>query len=159
MRCPKCGNQDDKVLDSRSAQDGKVIRRRRECLGCGYRFTTFEEIIREELRVIKRDGRIEAFSRQKLYNGLLSACQKRPVTAEQINAIVDGVVEAVGSRDENDIRSSILGELVMKELEKLDSVAYVRFASVYRRFADVGEFKDAIEELKCDGNESSGIEK
>ncbi len=148
MRCPKCGNQDDKVLDSRSAHDGKTIRRRRECLACGHRFTTFEEIMREELRVVKRDGRLEEFSRQKLYTGIMTACQKRPVSAEQIDAIIDGVVEEVGKLDENDVKSSLLGELVMKRLEKLDSVAYVRFASVYKRFADVGQFKNAIDELK-----------
>ena len=153
MRCPKCGDLSDKVLDSRSAHDGKVIRRRRECLACGHRFTTFEEIMREELRVIKNDGRHEDFSRQKIYDGVMAACQKRPVSAAQVNALIDGVVDEIYGMDTNDVRTSLIGELVMRRLEELDSVAYVRFASVYRRFADVGQFRRTVEEMEGSSDE------
>ncbi len=147
MRCPKCGNLDDKVLDSRAAHDGKAIRRRRECLACSYRFTTFEEILKDELSVIKRDGRREDFSRQKLLSGITRACLKRHVTNEQIDRIVDSVVETLQRRDSTDIPSSEIGELVMRALLKLDQVAYVRFASVYQRFEDVEQFKHVIDEV------------
>lgn len=147
MKCPKCGDISDKVLDSRSVHDGKIIRRRRECLGCGHRFTTFEEIMHEELRVIKSDGRREPFSRQKIYDGVMAACQKRPVSTGDINALVDDVVEDITRLELTDIKSSLIGELVMRHLEGLDSVAYIRFASVYRRFADVGQFKSTVDEM------------
>ncbi len=147
MRCPKCGNLDDKVLDSRAAHDGKAIRRRRECLSCSYRFTTFEEILKDELSVIKRDGRREDFSRQKLLSGITRACLKRSVTYEQIDKIVDSVVETLQRRDSTDISSAEIGELVMRALLKLDQVAYVRFASVYQRFEDVEQFKHVIDEV------------
>jgi len=147
MRCPKCGHLDDKVLDSRAAHDGKAIRRRRECLACSYRFTTFEEILKDELSVIKRDGRREDFSRQKLLSGITRACLKRSVTNEQIDKIVDSVVETLQRRDSTDIPSSEIGELVMRALLKLDQVAYVRFASVYQRFEDVEQFKHVIDEV------------
>ena len=147
MRCPKCGHLDDKVLDSRAAHDGKAIRRRRECLACSYRFTTFEEILKDELSVIKRDGRREDFSRQKLLSGITRACLKRHVTNEQIDRIVDSVIEALQRRDSTDIPSSEIGELVMRALLKLDQVAYVRFASVYQRFEDVEQFKHVIDEV------------
>jgi transcriptional repressor NrdR len=138
---------DDKVLDSRAAHDGKAIRRRRECLACSYRFTTFEEILKDELSVIKRDGRREDFSRQKLLSGITRACLKRHVTNEQIDRIVDSVVETLQRRDSTDIPSSEIGELVMRALLKLDQVAYVRFASVYQRFEDVEQFKHVIDEV------------
>ena len=148
MRCPKCGNQDDKVLDSRSSREGRAIRRRRECLRCGARFTTYEEIVRDELRVIKRDGRTEEFSRQKLHSGVMRASQKRPVTAAQIDALIDDVIEQLGHRESADVPSQVIGELVMERLKALDQVAYVRFASVYRRFEDVSEFRKAAAEAK-----------
>ena len=147
MRCPKCGHLDDKVLDSRAAHEGKAIRRRRECLACSYRFTTFEEILKDELSVIKRDGRREDFSRQKLLSGITRACLKRHVTNEQIDKIVDSVVETLQRRDTTDISSAEIGELVMRALLKLDQVAYVRFASVYQRFDDVEQFKHVIDEV------------
>lgn len=147
MRCPKCGHQDDKVLDSRSAKDGRAIRRRRECLQCGNRFTTYEEILRSELTVIKSDGSREDFSRQKLLGGIARACQKRPITTEQIDAAVDSIIDRIQSGDSSDIRSAAIGELVMEALRKLDEVAYVRFASVYRRFTDVGQFRSAADEI------------
>lgn len=148
MKCPKCGEVSDKVLDSRSVHDGKIIRRRRECLGCGHRFTTFEEIMHEELRVVKSDGRREEFSRQKIYDGVLASCRKRPVSAGQINALVDDVVEDIARLELTDVKTSLIGELVMRRLEALDSIAYIRFASVYRRFADVGQFKSTVDEMK-----------
>ena len=147
MKCPKCGDISDKVLDSRLVHDGKIIRRRRECLGCGHRFTTFEEIMHEELRVVKSDGRREDFSRQKIYDGILAACQKRPVSAGQINALVDDVVEDITRLELTDVKTSLIGELVMRRLEALDCIAYIRFASVYRRFADVGQFKSTVDEM------------
>lgn len=147
MRCPKCGHLDDKVLDSRSAHDGKAIRRRRECLACSYRFTTFEEILKDELSVIKRDGRREDFSRQKLVSGISRACQKRPVTNAQIDKIVDTIIDELQRRDTTDIPAVEIGEMVMRALEGLDQVAYVRFASVYKRFEDVNQFKRAIDEV------------
>lgn len=155
MKCPKCGAIDDKVVDSRASQDGNTIRRRRECLKCSYRFTTFEEVLHEELRVIKSDGRHESFSRQKLYNGIMTACQKRPISSEQIDNLIDDILDAVSKLDTTDVKTSIIGELVMERLEKLDSIAYVRFASVYRRFADVGEFQSAINEMKGKTDEPS----
>ena len=148
MRCPKCGHLDDKVLDSRAAHDGKAIRRRRECLACAYRFTTFAEILKDELSVIKRDGRREDFSRQKLLSGITRACLKRSVTNEQIDKIVDSVIETLQRRDSTDIPSSEIGELVMRALLKLDQVAYVRFASVYQRFENVEQFKHVIDEVE-----------
>ena len=147
MRCPKCGHQDDKVLDSRSAREGVAIRRRRACLACGQRFTTFEEIVKDTLRVIKRDGRHEEFSRLKLMSGIMRACEKRPVSPARIEEIVDEIVEEIEQQCEAEVPSQAIGEKVMQRLEKLDEVAYVRFASVYRRFADVNQFLKAIREV------------
>ncbi len=147
MRCPKCGHLDDKVLDSRAARDGLAIRRRRACLGCGFRFTTFEEIVKDALRVVKRDGRHEEFSRLKLMSGILRACEKRPVSPMRIEEMVDEITEEIEQGYDVEIPSQQIGEKVMPRLEKLDDVAYVRFASVYRRFADVNQFLNAINEV------------
>ena len=147
MRCPKCGHLHDKVIDSRTARDGSAIRRRRLCLQCGQRFTTYEEIIKTSLRVIKRDGRHEEIDRNKLLNGIHSACQKRPVSAEQIDDIVDSIVTELENEYEREVPSYIIGEKVMGRLEKLDDVAYVRFASVYRRFKDVNQFLTEVKGL------------
>ena len=147
MRCPKCGNIEDKVIDSRASRSGSLIRRRRMCLGCGHRFTTYEEIVRGTLRVIKRDGRYEELDRNKLANGIRRACQKRPVSAEDIDNVVDSIVDELESEHERDVPSHVIGEKVMARLEKVDDVAYVRFASVYRRFKDVNQFITAIEEI------------
>ncbi len=147
MRCPKCGHMDDKVLDSRSSRDGSAVRRRRECLACNQRFTTYEEIVRDELRVVKRDGRREELSRAKLMNGVLRACEKRPVTPTQIEALVDSVLDEVAQTSDVEVTTDAIGEKVMARLEKLDEVAYVRFASVYRRFADVNQFLNAIKDM------------
>lgn len=147
MRCPKCGNQDDKVIDSRSVRNGDVIRRRRVCLQCGHRFTTYEEVIKTSLRVIKRDGRHEELDRRKLLSGIERACEKRPISAEQIESIVDGIITELESENEREVSSMVIGQKVMEHLEELDEVAYVRFASVYRRFRDVNQFLSEVEGL------------
>lgn len=144
MRCPKCGYVEDKVIDSRSAANGSVIRRRRMCLKCSYRFTTYEEVVRPKLRVIKSDGRIEDLNRKKLINGIERACEKRPISTETIETLVDNIVEEVESEYEREVPSHAIGEKVMEKLEKLDEVAFVRFASVYRQFKDVNQFLSAI---------------
>ena len=147
MRCPKCGNQEDRVIDSRSSKDGASIRRRRECTGCLHRFTTYEEIERELIRVIKRDGRSEPFDRHKLINGLIKACEKRPISLESIERAVEEIeseLETLGGRE---LASSLIGSKVMEKLHALDQVAYVRYASVYRQFQDIGEFLDEIQNM------------
>jgi len=140
MRCPKCGQLEDKVIDSRAAGNGGMIRRRRMCLQCEYRFTTYEEILRNKLRVIKRDGRHEELDRNKLIKGILRACQKRPISAEQIETMADSILRELDNENDREAPSSVIGEKVMERLEKLDEVAYIRFASVYRRFKDVNQF-------------------
>lgn len=147
MRCPKCSHQDDKVIDSRAVRNGDVIRRRRVCLKCGYRFTTYEEVVKANLRVIKRDGRHEDLDRHKLLSGIERACQKRPVSAQQIEALVDAVISEMESEYEREVPSTVIGQKVMDRLEQLDEVAYVRFASVYRRFRDVNQFLSEVEGL------------
>ncbi len=147
MRCPKCGHTEDKVVDSRSAANESIIRRRRMCLECGYRFTTYEEIIRNKLGVVKRDGRHENFDRAKLTGGIERACEKRSISSDQIEDMVDSIVEELGSEYEREVPSSVIGEKVMTRLEKIDEVAFVRFASVYRRFKDVNQFIGAIRGL------------
>ena len=144
MKCPKCGSDDDKVLDSRSVRDGAAIRRRRECTVCGARFTTHEEIDRDEVTVVKQDGTREPFSRQKLEKGVRIACQKRPVSEDQLQSLLDSVV---ASLDGEEVPTSKIGELVMERLHALDEVAYIRFASVYRRFTDVNQFLSTITEM------------
>lgn len=147
MRCPKCEHQDDKVIDSRAVRNGDAIRRRRVCLKCGYRFTTYEEVVKANLRVIKRDGRHEEFDRRKLASGIQRACQKRPISAQQIDTVVDAIVSEVESEYEREVPSTMIGQKVMNKLEELDEVAYVRFASVYRRFRDVNQFLSEVEGL------------
>lgn len=147
MRCPKCANLEDKVIDSRSARSGAVIRRRRVCLGCGHRFTTYEEIVRARLRVVKNDGRHEDLSREKLVSGIERACQKRPVSVETVEGIVDAIIDDLERDYEREVPSQAIGQKVMEHLERLDEVAYVRFASVYRRFKDVNQFMSAIQGL------------
>ena len=144
MKCPKCQADDDKVLDSRSARDGAAIRRRRECLACGFRFTTYEEIDRDEVLVVKRDGRRQTFERQKLEKAIRQACGKRRVSSEQIKTMIDSVVARL---EGDEIPSTKIAELVMEELHRVDEVAYIRFASVYRQFKDVAQFLSAIAEI------------
>lgn len=145
MKCPYCGNSDTRVIDSRPAEDNNSIRRRRCCDECGKRFTTYEKIETIPLIVIKKDDNREQFERSKIENGVLSACYKRPVPADEIKAAVDEIELQIINREEKEIPSSLIGEIVMERLKTLDPVAYVRFASVYRQFKDVNTF---IEELK-----------
>ncbi|MBI3985656.1 MAG: transcriptional repressor NrdR [Lentisphaerae bacterium] len=147
MRCPKCGHLHDKVIDSRSAREGEVIRRRRVCLQCGHRFTTYEEIVKANLRVIKRDGRIEDLDPKKLKNGIVRACEKRPIGTEQIDNLVDAILSELDNEYDREVPSTAVGQKVIARLEKLDEVAYVRFASVYRRFKDVNQFLTEVKGL------------
>lgn len=147
MRCPKCRAQDDKVIDSRSSRDGALIRRRRECLKCGARFTTYEEAYREKLRIKKTGGQYEEFDRRKLLAGVEKACEKRPVSTEQIEALAEHVVTELENEYGREVPSKMIGERIMQHLRKLDEVAYVRFASVYRQFRDTDQFIDEIKRL------------
>lgn len=140
MKCPFCSSISDRVIDSRSTQDEASIRRRRECLRCGKRFTTYESIEELPLMVIKKDGRREPFSRTKILNGLVRACEKRPVSIERIEEIVTSIEQQILKKYEREVNSRQVGELVMERLAKLDDVAYVRFASVYRQFKDINQF-------------------
>jgi transcriptional repressor NrdR len=156
MRCPKCQHEDDKVVDSRSARNDSVIRRRRMCLRCGFRFTTYEEVVKTRLRVIKRSGQREDLDEGKLTAGIRRACEKRPVSAETIQTMADAIIEELESEYEQEAPSAAIGRKVMERLEKIDEVAFVRFASVYRRFKDVGQFLGAIREMLDKGNHDLG---
>ncbi len=147
MRCPNCGSLEDRVVDSRSSREGREIRRRRECMGCGKRFTTYEYVEDSSFTVIKSDGRREAFNRQKLLNGIRLACTKRPVSIARIEAMVDDIESEVVGLQEREVDAKQIGELVMDKLRKLDEVAYVRFASVYRAFKDKKEFVEELSKL------------
>ena len=148
MRCPYCEYHDSKVIDSRAAEEGNSIRRRRECLQCFKRFTTYEMIEDLPLRVIKKDGRRTAFDRTKILNGLLKACEKRPISLAVLEETVDKVEKELRNSMVREVPSQLIGELVMKYLRELDHVAYVRFASVYREFTDIDNFMQELESLK-----------
>ena len=147
MKCPFCAHLGDKVVDSRESKEGEVIRRRRECLDCGRRFTSYERIEEIPYMVIKKDGTRERFERQKLIAGLLKACEKRPVSVAAIDAVADKVETMLQERPEKEIPTADIGAFVMQELKHLDKVAYVRFASVYRHFRDIGEFMNELKDL------------
>ena len=147
MRCPKCGCQDDKVIDSRASREGATIRRRRECIGCGFRFTTYEEVEHEGLLVLKRDGRREEFSKDKLMSGIKKACQKRPISPKVIEDLVEKTVNEVTDKYEREVPGEVIGKLVMDALRQMDEVAYVRFASVYRRFQEATDFVHEVKKL------------
>jgi transcriptional repressor NrdR len=147
MKCPFCGHLGDKVVDSRESKEGEVIRRRRECLDCGRRFTSYERIDEIPYMVIKKDGTRERFERQKLVAGLLKACEKRPVSIAAIEAVADKVEATLQERPEKEMGTEEVGGLVMDELKRLDKVAYVRFASVYRHFRDISEFMSELNDL------------
>ncbi|MGO8763741.1 MAG: transcriptional regulator NrdR [Limisphaerales bacterium] len=149
MRCPKCGCQEDKVIDSRASREGATIRRRRECAQCAHRFTTYEEVEHEGLMVVKRDGRREEFSREKLLSGVKKACQKRPVALKAMDDLVDHVVAAVTEQFENEVPGEFIGKMVMDGLRGLDDVAYVRFASVYRRFQEATDFVQEVKKMEA----------
>ena len=150
MRCPKCQARDDKVIDSRAIKDETVIRRRRECLACEHRFTTYEEIERDDLRVLKRDGRYEAFDRKKLVAGIDKACQKRPVSREAIERTVNEMIDELIKTYGDEIPTKAIGDTIMQHLRRLDEVAYVRFASVYRKFRDIKEFVNEVQSLNLE---------
>ncbi len=147
MRCPYCGCPESKVIDSRAIEEGDSIRRRRECLECGRRFTTYEIIEKQPLMVIKKDGRRVFFDKTKLLNGLLRACEKRPIPLSTVEAIVDAVEREIRNTNQKEISSRQVGEMVLNHLRVVDQVAYVRFASVYRQFADINNFMEELQSL------------
>lgn len=159
MKCPYCGNIDTRVIDSRPADDGTTIRRRRSCDACNKRFTTYEKVETIPLIVIKKDNNREQYDRTKLEGGVLRACYKRPVAAADIQATIDSIETAIFSREEKEIPSSQIGEIVMESLKKLDPVAYVRFASVYREFKDVNTFMDELKKILDKRGKTNGTEK
>lgn len=155
MRCPKCACIEDRVIDSRSSRDGAAIRRRRECLKCEHRFTTYEEVERGSLLVVKRDGRREEFSKEKLLSGMIKSCQKRPISPQAIEERAQRILDHVIRDYDREVPCEDLGEMVMQELRELDPVAYVRFASVYRRFEEAGDFVQAVKKLEIKNDTST----
>lgn len=153
MKCPFCGCEDSRVIDSRSVEEGASIRRRRECPRCGRRFTTYEKYEQIPLLVIKRDGRREMFDSKKILAGLLRAFEKRPFTYEQIQSLTSQIENEIRASGENEVKSTKIGEVVMAHLEKIDQIAYVRFASVYRQFADVNSFMQEIQNMLDKGKQ------
>lgn len=147
MKCPFCTHQEDKVVDSRSSTDGRSIRRRRECLNCGKRFTTYEQVEDQPLMVVKKDGRRESFDRHKVLAGLVKACEKRPVSMEALEKLVDELEREISQAFEREVPSREVGERLMQKLHHLDAVAYVRFASVYREFKDVEQFMRELKDI------------
>lgn len=156
MRCPFCGHLEDKVVDSRESREGEAIRRRRECLACGRRFTSYERVEEVPLLIVKKDGRREAFDRQKLLKGMAAACQKRPVSLTQLEEAANDIQAKLLERPDRELPSRELGEAVMDALKLLDSVAYVRFASVYREFRDLADFVKHLEDLVTGSSPSLG---
>lgn len=145
MRCPSCGHSESKVVDSRPSEDGATIRRRRECLECGHRFTTYERLGDTPLIVVKSDGSSEVYDREKLMRGLLIACAKRPISPEQVATLIESIESELRNASKNEIKSKELGDMALVRLAKLDDVAYVRFASVYKDFQNIEEFAAALE--------------
>jgi len=147
MKCPFCGYKEDKVVDSRETSEQSAVRRRRECLKCGKRFTTYEYVEEVSMMVIKKDGRREPFDRKKILSGVIRACEKRPISLEKMEEIVTQVERAIQKKSDREVLASRIGELVMERLKSLDDVAYVRFASVYRQFKDVGQFMEELKDI------------
>ncbi|MBP7175617.1 MAG: transcriptional repressor NrdR [Thermoclostridium sp.] len=150
MKCPYCSHPEDKVIDSRPTDEGATIRRRRECLGCQKRYTTYEKVEYMPLMVIKKDKSRQPYNRDKLMNGILRACEKRPVSVSQIDNLIDNVEAQIYNTLEREVTSTEIGEKVMEEIRKLDEVAYVRFASVYRQFKDIDTFMDELQKIKTE---------
>ncbi len=148
MRCPNCNHPDSKVVDSRPSDDGATIRRRRECLSCGQRFTTYERLGDSPLTVLKRDGSTEVYNREKLFRGLVTAFAKRPIGAEQVNALIDDIESELRATNTSQIASKRLGDMALERIAALDDVAYIRFASVYKDFKSIEEFKQALEDYR-----------
>ncbi|MFH1347985.1 MAG: transcriptional regulator NrdR [Candidatus Margulisiibacteriota bacterium] len=151
MKCPFCENIEDKVLESREIDEGKAVRRRRECSGCRGRFTSYERVEEKPVLVIKCDGRREQFSRDKILNGIFKACEKRPVASEVVEGMVDEIEKEIHREAGREVMSSKLGELVMEKLQAVDKIAYIRFASVYRKFEDLSEFVKEVKEITVGG--------
>ena len=149
MRCPKCSCQDDKVIDSRASREGATIRRRRECLSCAHRFTTYEEVEHQGLMVLKRDGRHEEFSKDKLLSGIKKACQKRPISPKVMEDLGDKIRDEITDKFEREVPGEAIGKLVMEGLREVDDVAYVRFASVYRRFQEATDFIHEVKKMEA----------
>lgn len=147
MRCAKCGYLESKVVDSRPTEDGTAIRRRRECMKCEHRFTTYEKIENIPVMVIKKNGMRETFNRDKVINGILRACEKRPVSVEKMESIADAVEQSVNNSLEREIKTEQIGKIVSEKLREIDDIAYVRFASVYKQFKDINEFKEELNKL------------
>lgn len=147
MKCPFCGHADDKVIDSRASSDGNAVRRRRECLKCGKRFTTYEYVEEMPLLVVKKDGRREPFDRKKILNGIQKACEKRPISSQKLEDLVAAIERDIYRKSDKEVRSEDIGGLIMDKLAALDEVAYVRFASVYRQFKDVNQFMTELRDL------------
>jgi len=147
MRCPFCAHDEDRVIDSRPSDEGSAIRRRRECIACGARFTTYEKVENLPLLVVKKDGTREHFDREKLISGILKSCEKRPVSTAQVEAIVNSIETSNQNSLKREVSSHEIGEMVMEGLKKIDEVAYVRFASVYRQFKDVNSFLDELNQM------------
>lgn len=149
MRCPYCHGTEDRVVDSRTSREGRAVRRRRECLSCGRRFTTYEYVEERPLQVVKRDGSLEPYDRRKLLRSIRLPCAKRSISMAEIEAIVDEIEDELSRRGQDEVESRLIGELVMERLKRLDHVAYVRFASVYRNFQDIDEFVEELRELSA----------
>ncbi len=147
MKCRFCGSPDSRVIDSRPSEDGSAIRRRRECIKCGRRFTTFERVEENPIMVVKRDGRREPLEREKIRNGIVKACEKRPISADVQNHMVDEIIQKLNNSLESEVTTREIGEMVMRELKSVDEVAYVRFASVYREFKDTATFMQELQRL------------
>lgn len=158
MKCPYCGYEDTKVLDSRPTEEGGAIRRRRECAGCARRFTTYERVEEIPIMVVKRDGRREPFDRTKILTGLLKACEKRPIPLERLERLVNDVEQRIRNSLKGEVSSMEIGEQVMRALKEVDEIAYVRFASVYRQFADIGTFLGELEALIREKRSRGGID-
>lgn len=154
MRCPYCDYEDSKVIDSRPTDEGQTIRRRRECISCKKRFTTYEKIERLPIVVVKKDGTRQAYDRNKILNGMIRACEKRPVPLSELEKSVDNIEKQIYNSLDKEIKSKDLGELVMVELKELDEVAYVRFASVYRQFKDINSFMEEIKNIQSEGEDN-----
>jgi len=147
MKCPYCGNEKDKVIDSRTSQEGKAVRRRRECIKCSRRFTTYEYVEESPLMIIKKDGRREPFDRKKILSGIIKACEKRPFGVEKMENLTEEIERDLHKEQDREVTSQRIGELVMQKLYDLDEVAYVRFASVYRQFKDINQFMKELKKL------------
>ena len=154
MKCPYCGHKSDKVVDSRESKDGEAIRRRRECLKCTKRYTTYEQIEHSLPMVVKKDNRREPFDRKKILNGLIKACEKRPVSVEQLEEVVDDIEKQLYSKMEKEVPSTVIGNIIMEKLALMDEVAYVRFASVYRQFKDINAFTKELKKFLTEKNDN-----